>query len=199
MSQIISKEEFEELMKIKGETRGMSLKGEGNFILKQEGEEGLKKLEKTIAELGYPIKFKEIKAMDFYPLGLEVVTLVAIKRLFNYDDEKFREMGRFESKLSFIIRLFMKYFFSMKQAIKVAPKMWKENYTVGDLEVPEFDEEKKYAIIKIKNFQGYPLLCLDLQGYFPGIVQMIVGTPATCQETKCVHRGDEYHEFVLKW
>ncbi|GAI52915.1 unnamed protein product, partial [marine sediment metagenome] len=31
------------------------------------------------------------------------------------------------------------------------------------------------------------------------IIQMIVGSKVTSEETKCVHRGDEYHEFLLKW
>ncbi len=199
MEQIISKEELEELMRIEGETRGMSIKGEADFILKEEGEEGLKKLEETVANLGFPIKFNEVKSMDFYPLYVEAVMLVAIKKLFNYDEKKFQEMGRFESKLSLIIKLFIKYFVSLERAIKVAPRMWRENYTVGNLKVAEFDEEKKYALLRIENFRFHPLHCQDLKGYFSGVIQMIVGKPVTCQEMKCIHRGDEYHEFLMKW
>jgi len=199
MEEIISKKEFDKFMTIKGESRGASIKGEANFVLKEEGEEGLKKLEDVITKLGYPIKYKEMKTMDFYPLGLEGITLLAIKRLFNYDDKKFQEMGRFESKLSFIIRLFMKYFFSIKRVIKEAPKMWRENYTVGDLKVAEFNEEKRYGIVRLENFRLNSILCENLKGFFPSILQMVAGKPVTCEETKCVFRGDDYHEFLLKW
>lgn len=75
MEPIISKEEFNELMKIEGKTRGVSIKDYGDYILKEKGENGLRGLEEAITRTGYPLKFKEIKAMAFYPLGLEGLTL----------------------------------------------------------------------------------------------------------------------------
>ncbi len=93
MNEIISKQEIEELMKIEGKVRGLPFKTEAEFIQKEEGEEGLKRLEDAMKNIGYPLKYKEMRAMDFYPIGLLAVHLVVIKRLFNYDDKKFEEMG----------------------------------------------------------------------------------------------------------
>ena len=197
MEEIITKEEFNKFMELEGETRGVGFKTEAKFILKEEGMAGLKKLEDIMEKFGYP--YKNIQTMDFYPMGLLAVALLSIKGLFNYDDKKFQEMGRFEAKFSLIIRLFMKYFISIERVIKEVPKMWRKYYTVGDLKVIEFNEKKKYAIIRLENFQLHPLLCQVFEGYFPSVLQMIVGGFVTCEETKCTFRGDDYHEFLMKW
>lgn len=197
MEQIITKQEFDELMKIEGEARGLGFQTEAKFVLKEEGGEGLKKLEAQMAKLGYP--YSKIKTMDFYPIGLLAVNMLVIKRLFNYDDKKFQEMGKFEAKSSLIIRLFMKYFVSLERVAKESPKMWRKYYTVGDLKVPEINQEKRYIIIRIENFRLHPILCQILIGYFQSIVKMVLKDETTCEETKCVFRGDECHEFLMRW
>jgi hypothetical protein len=197
MEEIISQQEFDKLMKIKGEIRGLGFKTEAEFVLKEEGKEGLKKLENTMKELGFP--YKKIKIMSFYPLGLLAVALVVIKRLFNYDDKKFQEMGKFESKSSLIIRLFMKYFVSLDRIAKEAPRIWREYYTVGKFKVVEHDEDKKYIILRLEEFMFHPILCQVLIGYFLSIIKMVVKSEPICEETKCLHCGDKYHEFLVKW
>ena len=113
MEEVISKKELEKLMKIKGEIRGVALRGEMDFVLKEEGKDGLEKLKGAMKELGHPIERKKIKPMDFYPLNLHGTIQMVIKRLFNWDDEKFQEMGKFEAKVSLITRLYMGYFFQL--------------------------------------------------------------------------------------
>jgi len=195
----ITKEEAEKYMALEGETRGFSISGDAEFVLKEKGEEGLKKLEAKMAELGYPIKYKELKPMKFYPLGIEALTLILIKKLFGFDEKKFEEMGKFNSQTSLIIRLFLKYFGSLKMLAKQAPTMWKNYYSSGNLEVTEVNKKERYVILKIKNFKLHPLHCLAHKGYFANIVKMVVKKPVVCEETKCPFRGDDYHEFVLRW
>ena len=199
MEQIISKEEFNKLINLKGKVRGMAVKGYGDYILKEKGEKGLRKLEKTITNLGYPIKYKKIKTMGFYPLGLEGISLLAIQRLFNFDDKKIQEMGRFQAKFSIVIRLLMRYLVSIEKAAKGASKMWRSYHTSGDLKITELNKEKRYAILRIEDFRILPIHCQNLIGYFSTIVQLIVKSKVTCEEIKCPFRGDEYHEFLLKW
>ncbi len=106
MEQIISKEELQKFMELKGEARGIALKTEADFIIKERGEEGLRQLEEAVTQAGYPLSYKELKPLSFYPLGLEIAILVAAQRLFNWDDEMFYQLGRFEPKgPSLIIRL----------------------------------------------------------------------------------------------
>jgi len=199
MEQIISKGEIDELMKFKGEVRAAGMKGYVKFILKEEGEEGLKKLEDTMASFGYSIKSKEIGTRNYYPIGLWALFLLVIKRLFDWNDEKFQEMGRFALKTSFLTRTFMKYFVSVERLAKEVPKIWRTTYTVGELKVTEFSQEERYIILKLENFRFHPLQCEVLMGVLSGIVQMMVGSKATSKEKKCIHGGDEYHEFLVKW
>jgi len=199
MEEIISKEELDKLMKIEGEVRGVGMKGGEEFILKEKGEEGLKQLEEAMAKLGCPIKYKEIESTHFYPLGWEAVTFLVFMRLFNFDDEKIQEAGGFLTKTSLFLRLFMKYFVSLQRMIEEVPKIWRRSYTVGDLKVVEFNEEKRYVVLRLENFRVHPFYCQVFIGYFQSVLRMIVRGEPSCEETKCVFRGDPYHEFLLKW
>jgi predicted hydrocarbon binding protein len=199
MAEVISKEEFNQLMKLEGKVRGMSVKSYGDYILKEKGKEGLKKLEEAITRAGYPMKYKDIKTMSFYPLGLEALTLLGIKRIFNFGKEELQEMGKFQAKFSVLIRLFMEHFISIERAARAVPDMWRSYYNIGDLKVVELDQEKGIMILRLENFRLLPEHCHDLTGYFPTISQLIVKKPVTCEETKCSFRGDDYHEFLMKW
>lgn len=196
---MVSKEKIEELKKIKGEVKGVALQENMDFVLKKEGAEGLKRLEEEMDELDCPVKREEIKAMKFYPLWWDGVLLLLIEKLFGYGPEEFEEMGKFEPKTSFIIRIFMKYFVSIDRASKEVPRLWSQTFTVGDIEVAEYDEEKREGIIRLKNYKLVPIQCDILRGYFSSILQLMVGKEVSCEETKCPFRGDEYHEFLLHW
>lgn len=201
MNQELTKEIAQKLMEIKGEARGVTLRTDMEYILKEKGEEGLKKLEEELENLGYPIKYKEIETMGFYPVGLRILSLLAIKKIFNFDDEKIKEMGLLATKVSLIIKLFVKYFLSIQKVFfQEGPKIWKRHWTIGELVPVELNEEKKYAILRLENFTLHPLYCIYLGGYFCGILQMLVkASQITFEETKCIFKGDEYHEYLIKW
>jgi len=197
--QEISKQIADKLMGAEGEARGIALKSHAEFILKELGPEGLKRLEDTMTEIGCPIRYKELESMKFYPMGMEIITLLAIKKAFGFDDKKFEEIGAFGSKISLILRIFMKYFISIKLVANQAPNIWGKYYTVGNLKATQVDADKKQVILKLENFKLHPLHCIHLKGYFASVVKMVVKGNVVCQETKCPFSGDEYHEFLIKW
>ena len=199
MEQIISKEELNELKKIEGKARGVSIKDYGDYLLLKKGAEGLKALEEATIKLGYPIDYRKLKRMDYYPLWFEGLTLLLIKRLFDFNDEEIQKMGRSQAKVSILIRIYMKYFSSLRKTAAMVPKIWRSFYEVGEIKIIDLDEEKKSVIIRIENFKLIPLFCIYISGYFSEILQLIVGVKTTCEETRCVHRGDPCHEFLLKW
>jgi|YelNatPaOPRAMG01_1025707.scaffolds.fasta_scaffold08839_2 hypothetical protein len=201
MLQGLTKEVAQKLMEIKGEVRGVVFKTDAEYVLKEKGEEGLKKVEEELEKLGYPIKYKEIKVMGFYPVGLRALSLLAIKKVFDFDEEKIREIGFFATKVSLIVKLFIRSFLSVERVFfKEAPRLWKKHWNVGELIPVELDEAKKYGILRLKNFSLHPIFCCFLEGYFAGVAQMVIKSPQiTCQETKCTFRGDEYHEYLIKW
>jgi len=201
MDQELTKELAKKLTEVEGEVRGVVLKTDGEYVLKEKGEEGLKKVEEELEKIGYPIKYREIKTMEFYPVGLRVISLLVIKSVFNFDDEKIKEIGVFATKVSLIIKIFTRYFLSVERVFFIeAPKIWRKHWTKGDLIPIELNEEKKYAILRLQNFSLHSIYCVYLGGYFCGVLSMLLrATKMIPEETKCVFRGDEYHEYLIKW
>ena len=200
MEEIISQQELNSLMETKGEVRGGSIKSKLDFVLEKEGEEGIKKFEESIKKLGFPIKYREIENTKFYPLNILGVTLVLLKKLFNYNDEKFEEIGRIEpKKSSLLVKVFIRYFFSIDSVAKEAPKMWEKAFTEGNLKIPDYSTEKRYMRIVIEDFPFHPIHCLIMKGYLSTLVQMVVKENVECQHTRCPFRGDENQEYLLKW
>ena len=196
MEEIISKKEFDEMMKIKGKVRGVTVKTYQDYILKEEGEEGLEKFKKEIVKFDYP---KEIRIMDFYPIGYQVLAIEIMKRVFNYNEKRFHEIGEFSAKVSMIVRLFSRYFFSIEQAMEHIPKMWEKYYTVGKIELGDFSEEEKFLVIKLKDFYIHPFHGEVLVGYFSSLLKMISGQKTRGEEVKSPFRGDDCYEFLMKW
>jgi len=195
----VSEKEFKEMMATKGETRGVTFKNYEGFILQEKGKEGVKKMEEALAQLGYPMKFGELHGWEFYPLGLEAVILVLMKRLFDFGDDKIEESGFFASRVGFIIKIFLSHFVSMKKFVEQAPVIWRKFYSEGVLDLKELNEEKRYAIATVRDFPLHPLHCIQLIGYLRGVVEMITGGKVTCEETKCFFKGDGYHEFIVRY
>ena len=202
MDQELNKELVDKLMTSPGEVRGVVFKTDYNYILREKGEDGLKKLEEELATLGCPIDYQKIETLSFHPIGLRVVSLLAIKKVFSFDDEKIKEMGVFASKTSLMLKLFINYFLSKQKVFfEEAPKIWHKHYTLGDLVPLELNEEKNYSIFQIKNNKElHPLFCLYLGSYFCGFFHMLIKSDEiNFEETKCLSKGDEYHEYKITW
>jgi len=199
MEEIISKKELDEFLKMPGQVRGNGLKTVADFILKKEGENGLLSLEKAMADFGCSIKLKEIKPLDFYPLGFLAIILISTSKLFNYGRKEIMEIGESDVRFSPILKLFVKYYISIAGALKAAPLIFKKYFTTGELKVVEYNEDQKIVVLRVENFKLTPVHCYYLAGYFLGVVKMIKSTSGICEETKCVHRGDDFHEFVVRW
>ncbi len=199
MEEIISKEELDKLMKINGEVRMVGVKSYLDFILKEEGGEGLKKIEDAMLSFGFSLTRDKIRKMDFFPLNQLAILLVVIKKFFNYDDEKFQEMGKFQVKGSFLLTMLVKYLISLSLAIKELPNLWRKHLTVGTLTAVELNEEEKHLTMRLENYRMHPLHCQILKGYFLASLQRIIRETGTCEETKCIFKGDDYHEFLVRW
>ncbi len=198
--EILTKELVRELMRIEGEARGIHFKNDADFILKEKSEVDLKKVEEELKKNGCPLKYKNIKNLGFYPIGWRAISLLAIQKVFSWNDEDMRKLGKFATNVSFIIRLYMKFFYSIEMIVNKAPKIWSEYFTKGQLAISDYNEKEKYAIIEIKNFALHPVYCRVLEGYFENFIKMITKTKeAKCQEKKCTFTGQDCHQFEIIW
>ena len=197
----INKQELDELLKTKGEIRGLVFHTDASYVLARNGESGLVKLENTIKELGYPIDYRHPKRTDWYPIGLRVISLLVIKDTFGWNDEDIKEMGFNAPIFSFLVKIFMKFFISLAKTAKESPKLWKEHYrNVGKLVPVKVDEDKKFFILRLEEFKIHPIFCTYLNGYFKRVASFgITSKKIDCKETKCVFKGDPYDEFLITW
>ncbi|MEA3458255.1 MAG: hypothetical protein U9R21_06205 [Candidatus Thermoplasmatota archaeon] len=195
----MKKKELDRLMEIKGEVKGVVFQTDAKYVLEKEGEEGLKKLEERVKELGYPINYEKGEALDSHPIGLRVISLLLIKDTFGWPDSEIKRMGYVAPRTSFIAKLLMRFFVSFKKIITEAPRYWTKHYTIGSLEVINLDEETKDVTIRLKDFEIHPILCPYYRGYFEMMHEFATGTTGVeSKETKCMFKGDPYHEYVFK-
>lgn len=194
----IKKGELDKLMDIKGKVRGAVFQTDAKNVLEKEGEDGLKKLEKRVKDLGYDIDYRSGKATDWHPVGLRIISLLLIKDTFGWSTAEIREMGKRAPKFSFIVKFVFKLFAPLKKLVKEIPSDWEEHYTIGEMEVPKFDEENKEMVIRLKDFKIDPIFCVYLEGYIERVLLFIEQGVET-KETKCPFRGDPYHEYTSQW
>jgi hypothetical protein len=196
----MKKEEVEKILQVEGMVRGVVFQTDAQYILEKKGEKGLEKVEKETEKLGCPIKYEKIKPFQWYPIGMRVISLLAAKKAFGWGDEEIFDMGNSAPKFSLIVKMLLKYFVSLKKSFQESPHYWRKHYTVGKIELPEFHEDKKWLIIRLKDIKIHPILCTYLAGYFLRIAQYVIKSPKIeIKEIKCMHRGDPYHDFLFKW
>jgi len=195
----ITEKEIAKYSSLKGKARGMAIRGEAEYIFSKMGKEGLEKLEREMERIGCPVVYKKLKVMGFYPIKYETLTTVVLEKVFGFKDDDFRKAGIYESKVSFIIRMFIKYFYSINAMARQVPKIWDKYYDFGRLEVSNLDQKKRVGTLMIRDFDHHPHFCRTLEGFIGSLMGMITKTDAVCKEVKCPHWGNEYHEFSLKW
>ena len=199
MTYNINQEEIERLKKAEGEVRGVVFKTDEKYVIREKGEEGLKKVEEELEKMGVSIDYKDIDRMNFYPLNLRAFSLLAISKAFDYGEEEIKEMGKKAPRASFLIKFFTKYFMSSQQTLAKVTEMWGKHYTKGTIESIEVNEDEGRAIFRLHEADLHPVLCHYLLGYFSSVVSMVVGEKVESKETKCYFNDEDYHEFYLTW
>jgi len=196
----ITQQEIKKLMEIEGKVIGAVFKTDAEYVREKKGPEGVKALEKATKELGYPIEYDKIKNTEWYPIGLRVISLLAAKKAFNWGDKEIKEMGEFAPRYSFVVKMLLKYFVSIKKVFETCSNYWPKHYSIGSLEAFEINEKEKYAITRLRDIKVHPILCAYITGYWSGITKFVVKSEkVNTEETKCVFKGDPYHEFITRW
>ncbi|MBZ9572451.1 hypothetical protein KJA15_03915 [Patescibacteria group bacterium] len=195
----ISKKEIKRLISLPGKLIGTGLIEDLDFILKEKGEEGVKKVEKAMAELGYPLKYRELKNFKWYPVGYYLLSVLVAKELFEWDDETIRRMGANAQKISLITKIMMKYFVTMRKCFQEISNYWNMYYTVGKMEGIDLNEKERCVLLILKDFPGHQVYCRYMEGVIQQIVSYIVKEPK-CREVKCCLKGKgEGHLFKVTW
>jgi len=204
---LFSVEEIKKATKNTCKIKGSAFKGELEYILSKKGEEGLRAVEKKTRELGYPIRYKEIEETQWYPISLKMASFYAFLTTFNWEKKELIEIAESSVKVSYIVRFFMKYFGSVEKIFRIAvPRLWRRYFSVGSLETSDFYNIEKaggggQGVLQLKNFKLHPFYCFYLGRFFIGVAKLIDPRfkEISIEETKCMFRGDDCHEYLLKW
>lgn len=194
------KKEADRLMQIKGNSRGEILRTHAVYISYRKGEEGVRLVERKMEELGYPLKFKGIRPLSWYPEALSVLVILVAREVLKWEDSDIFDMGNSAPKYSFIVKLLMKYFISPKRCFEESSNYWRKHFDFGEMEASEFNEKEKYLVVRVEGYKFHPIICNFHAGYFLRVAQFVIKSEkTTIQETKCVYKGDPYHEYVIRW
>ncbi len=194
------KEAADRLMEKEGNVKGEAIKADLDYIKMREGEEGVEKLEKTLEELGYPLEKEKIQSLKSYREGKSVLVEMLSWEIFDWDENDIFEMGRYSAKKSLIFRVLLKYFSSPGKIAKEAPKYWRKHFDFGSLEIENYDENKREMTLKIKGYDFHPVMCHYFTGMFHALFSLSVKSKEVkIEEEKCIYKGDDCHQFKLKW
>lgn len=194
----LKKSELAEILKKKGQVRGVVFETDKKYVLLHFKEKGLKKLKNKAKELGLDIPYEDPETMGWYPIGLRIASLLLIKNVFDLKEKDVRAVGEMAPKVSFIVKMFFKLFAPLEKFSKEIPRYWEEHYTVGELEVTKVSEKEKIMVLHLHNAKLHPLLCKYLEGYFERVIKFI-HPKTSVKETKCPFRGDTVHEYKFTW
>ena len=194
-------EEIKNLEKLKGQERGQDIIFLVAYAKRMRGEEGVELIARELKRYGYSMPdINKISAMEWIPASLPTIYMVAMAKLFNWGEEEICDMGENAVKLSSTMKIFIKYFISPRRTFAIAAKNWRKHYSFGELEVVEYNPVEKKLILHLKNFKKHKITCIYLSGTFAGIASLALDSNnVRGQETKCMFKGDPYHEFVITW
>lgn len=203
MSDTPTKEELQEIadeiINIPGKTKGVTFQTAYKYISRRKGEEGVKKVEQTMKELGYDFSFSDIDNYSWYPEGKSVLVIYLTRPLFGWGDDDIYDMGYSAASISRILKVAMS-FVSLERTFNHAERIWDKHYNFGNIEPVELDEDGKKAVVKLHDYR-FPHMEEYFCGYFSRLVELLTGS----DEAKTTHKPCESKdkspcdEFVTVW
>ncbi len=193
--------EIKKLKKLQGKTRGDSFKNLIYYIRKEKGEEEIKKIAEELKKAGFELpELKKIKVMDWIPISIPTIYIVACMNIFNWHEEDIVKMGKGIVPYSNVIKFFIRYFKSLEQTLQMGVDSWQKNYSFGEISIAECSQKERRVILRLKKHDRHPVVCLLYMGIFLKIIEMALGNKKfIIEETKCKFKGDDYHEYKITW
>ncbi len=194
------KERCDKLMEIEGMMRGELLRGNFIYLKSKEGDSSIGRMEKKLEELGYPLKFEEINSLRWYSDPFCSVFMLSFQDEFGWGEKEIFELGRFAPQYSLVVKVALRHILSLRKAFDYAPHLWRRNVDYGILHPHEFNQEKKYMILRLKEYALHPLVCIYIRGCLTSLFEQINGRDKIkIEEVSCVFRGGDFHDYKIRW
>ncbi len=193
-------EKIIELQKKSGNIKGETVNYILQYLQKKEGDEAVNKLKERLKELDPSIDITKVKDFSLVKDSFIAIIMLVIKDVFSWTDDDIFNMGKDEPKNSFIVRLLMKYLVSVEKTFERAPDFWRKFYDFGYLEAVEFNQNERYFILKVCEYDTDPVMCKYLAGFIHTMVSFSMKEEnVLIEETKCIYNGDDCHEYTVRW
>ncbi len=183
---------------MEGSCKVATLNANIEYIKNKAGVQGVELVFEELKKRGYPQDLRKMKDLDLVPVDMRKELLFVVRDVLEWDDERIRDMGEQAVKSSYIMRTFIGLFMNMERIFNAAPDIWDKNYTVGKMS-SKVDVAKGEGFVSLTDFELDPLVCNYLLGYFTGVAKLAKRTNLQVKEIKCVHKGDDRHEFFITW
>ncbi len=190
-----------ELIKKKGRVKGSQIKCILDCIKKKEGSENFIKLRQELEKYELSFDIDKINHFDWVNEGESVFIILLAKNIFNWSNEDIFNIGKNAGKKSFLLGLFARYFISIDVAYNKAPEYWKKHFDFGEVEMVELNKKEKYMTFRVHGYDYGQVMCeYFFSGYFYSLATISLGEKnLDVKETKCVHKGDDYNEYIISW
>ena len=188
-------------MALSGNVKGEVLRTTFAYIEMQEGVEGVKKIEDVLSEMGYPFSYESIRPYGWYKESYSVSIYLSAMVVLGWKQEDIYNLASSAFKLSFLLRLIVKQFVSLRQIFEESAKYWDRHLDFGSLVPQEIDEEKRYFIFYIEGYKFHPISNVYHTGYVDAIVKLSVsGSEGVIIDVaKSVYEGNSCTEIHGQW
>jgi len=197
----LTKEDIEQISKVKGRIRGLILTTLKDYIIAKEGHIGIKKVEEKMEEIGHPFSFDSVSSVKWYPANMIHLVMMIVLEVFGWTEEENFKIGYNVPINSLLAKLMLRNFTSLKVAFKVTPRFWKNYTDMGDMHWVLQDLKNKKAVLRLEN---YPKVHRGSYEYFRGYLKRIMETVTSSKNvkvelTKTIYKGDPYDDFTFTW
>ncbi|MCD4694589.1 hypothetical protein K8R62_04505, partial [bacterium] len=142
---------------------------------------------------------EKLGSMEWAPRFLPRIFLIGAIYFFNWTEEEVFDMGKNLMIYSKPIKIFVKWFSSAKSTITKMAKDWNKYYAQGSVNIKEFNENKKYSILEIKDFNIHPITIMYYEGIFTKVLEISTGSKKVKVKEIENKDGHKYHKFKAKW
>ncbi|MBD3286844.1 hypothetical protein GF359_09445 [candidate division WOR-3 bacterium] len=165
------------------------------------GKASLKRLKELVgAEIATPLDGADPDR--WYPTAYSARLYEALYDLVGKDEEKIRDFARFYlyERTKGFMRVLMTFASPMQLALRVG-RMWQRFHDTGraQVEIIDADKSETRAKLTILDWWASPANCLVNTFFYEEMVRIAGGKHVYCEETHCVHRGDDFCRWEIGW
>ncbi len=189
------------VMLIEGNVKGETILNNISYIKRQKGEQTIKGITDKMKELGYVLEFEKISSNEWYKESYNVVINLIMKDVFGWGDNDIFDSGKGAARVSFFLKSIIQNLLSPTILVNNANKYWQRQLDFGKINAIECNEVERKIVLGVEGYNKSSISCTYQAGYFAEVIGYSIRDKKNLQieETKCIHAGDDYHEYTITW